>query len=486
MLHSSSNHNNFLRLKVFEIAKSAAMALEDFEKSLAEEQETREKKHDKSHRKHHHRHHHHSSRHRDRDDRDDEERRHRHKRSRREDSKDRDRDRNRDDSSSRRSKKRHHDEESDSKHSRDRAQPGDDSDSMQETTRPDAIKRDSWMEAPSALDIDYVQRSKQRGASPDKPKMLHAGFELKIHEKELNSHLRDLADGRSLDDLHTMDAKDEKEVEYTFGDMGSQWRMTRLKAVYREADKTGRSAEDIAVERFGDLRSFDNAREEELELDRRERYGSDYVGKDRPSGELYQERLLEMGKHRLRQPEMEDNDEIVGQGVRLDQPETPRTTAPMDQTALNRLRAQMMKAKIRGGKDAARLEEEYNQAAAAMANRTNPELVVLGAMDNRMLAGGARGETKAVDNKRGRERGTLVANDEMSIDDMVREERRTRGQAGGEGKRFAESIAKDAKFDVSHLYNGSQSIANNSRMTSNIWKTMPRNSRSASTNPKST
>ncbi|KAF7552069.1 hypothetical protein G7046_g7527 [Stylonectria norvegica] len=35
----------------------------------------------------------------------------------------------------------------------------------------------------------------------------------------------------------------------------------------------------------------------------------------------------------------------------------------------------------------------------------------------------------------------------MTIDDMVREERRTKGQAGGEGLRLAERIAKDAKYD---------------------------------------
>ena len=64
-----------------------------------------------------------------------------------------------------------------------------------------------------------------------------------------------------------------------------------------------------------------------------------------------------------------------------------------------------------------------------------------------MLAG-PRGEVVAVTNtKRGRERGTVVENEDMSIDDMVREERRTRGQAGGEGLRLAERIAKDAKFD---------------------------------------
>jgi hypothetical protein len=67
-------------------------------------------------------------------------------------------------------------------------------------------------------------------------------------------------------------------------------------------------------------------------------------------------------------------------------------------------------------------------------------------MDSRMLAG--------LDGRVGREvtegkKGKLVDKDNMSIDDMVREERRTRGQvAGGEAMLLAERISRDAKFDA--------------------------------------
>jgi hypothetical protein len=116
-------------------------------------------------------------------------------------------------------------------------------------------------------------------------------------------------------------------------------------------------------------------------------------------------------------------------------------------TALNRMKAQMMKAKLKGGSDAAELEEKYNAAAAAMSNRKESDVVVLGVMENRMLAG-SRNEVKSIDTKRGRERGQVEANEDMSIEDMVREERKTRGQPGGEGQRLAERIGRDAKFEV--------------------------------------
>jgi len=41
----------------------------------------------------------------------------------------------------------------------------------------------------------------------------------------------------------------------------------------------------------------------------------------------------------------------------------------------------------------------------------------------------------------------VVENEDMSIEDMVRQERRTKNALGGEGRAFAERIAKDAKFD---------------------------------------
>jgi hypothetical protein len=308
------------------------------------------------------------------------------------------------------------------------------------------------MEAPSALNIDYVQRPDKHLQEQPEPKMLQADFELKIHNRELNEHLRDLQDGQVVEEVEHEPAQ--HEVEYTFGDAGSQWRMTRLRAVYREAEQSGRKVEDVAIERFGDLRSFDDAREEETELDRRERYGESYVGKTKPSGELFQERKLDLGVHRSPNPPNKE-DELVSQdqGKPLETVSPARTSQHLDATALNRLRARMMKAKLKGSPEAAELEQQYNAAAALTANRREADVVVLGVMDNRMLAGGSRGEVKAVENRRGRERGQVQENEDMTIEDMLREERRTRGQAGGEGLRLAERIAKDAKFDVSCALN---------------------------------
>lgn len=402
------------------------MTLEDFEKQLArdKEDERRSTNHHSHERKSEHRHHRHhrSSNHRD---------------SRRESH----------DEDGHRSKRRRYsneDEESASRHRHKHRRRRDSA--VEQEPEKDApaspkLKRAAWMEAPSALEVDYIQRKKKE-PSPPRGGALGADFQMKIHEKELNHHLRDLRDGKELDELE--DEPAEHEVDYVFGDAGSQWRMTKLKAVYRQAEQSGRKVEEVALERFDSLRDFDDAREEEIELDRRKTYGDDYVGKEKPSGELFQERKLDngirRGSRRIEDPPDEDMIENIAAPA-------PAANAPkMDQTALNRLKAQLVKAQMRKDPKAAELEKEYNEAFAASSS-VDPTVVTLSAMDNRMLSSAPRNEVRSVQNRRGAERGNVEENEEMTLNDMVAEERRTRGQAGGEGMRLAERIAKDGKFD---------------------------------------
>ena len=317
---------------------------------------------------------------------------------------------------------------------------------LKSESKPSGLKRDAWMEPPSAFDVEHVPRRREPEREPPRTHSLKADFELEIHERELNKHhLQDIQD-RDKERDEVVDQPAQHEVDYVFGDGGSQWRMAKLKNVYRKAKESGQALDEVAMNQYGDLRSFDDAREEEIELDRRETYGEGYVGKEKPSGELFQERKLDLGVRRSEKPEEPGVDDDEARIQEVD--EQAHTNVTMDQTALNRLKAQMMKAKLRGSADAAKLEAEYNNAAAGFAPGMDSE-VVLGAVHSKMLVGGTRGEVKSIDNKRGRERGLVEENEDMSIEDMVREERRTRGQAGGEGKRFAERIAKDGKFDVS-------------------------------------
>jgi hypothetical protein len=460
-------HNSLRQIESIDTTTHIAMGLSDFEREIAQSSKSRESHHrsrrdrsrsrdkDREHRHHHHRPHRH------RDSSRDDERRHRHKRHRDHDDHDSERrhSKRRRSESPKRDKKRNEevkvfdsdgDDDAWVEKEADTAPPQEKTlDSQGPRLKGNKVQRDSWMQEPSQLDVDYVQRRKK-----EEPKgqfvVAKETHDFKVHESQVNQHLADLqrdfdSDGNDSGEQRVVkDEPAQHEVNYTFGDSGSSWRMTKLKAVYRKAEENKQSVEEVALKTYGDLRDFDDAREEEREMDRRKTYGKDYVGLEKPSGEFFQERKMKAGIRRESssgtRPEPPASFE---QGERMAEAAPPTTSVPLDASALNKLKAQLMKAKLMKAPNAAQLEHEYN---LAIANAGQSDVVVLNNMDNRQLAGDRSGEVTAVSGKRGRERGLVVENEDMSIEDMVRNEKRTRGALGGEGRNFAERIAKDSKF----------------------------------------
>ncbi|KAL7270518.1 Pre-mRNA-splicing factor cwf19 [Rhizina undulata] len=309
------------------------------------------------------------------------------------------------------------------------------------TSAAPALRRDSWMMEPTADQIDYTQRGARK---PSPQALAKPDYQPIIHKNELNTQLRE---GKRLEEY--VSEKSPDDVNYKFGDSGSNWRLAKLKRVYEAAKEEGRSVEELAMERYGDLKFFDHAREEETELSRREMYGEDRNDrKEKPTGDLYRERLQKLSEFDSRRKgKQREWEEETSQGTVITTAPNTLTTKILDQTSLNKLKASLLKAQLRNDPKASEMEKEYNEAlqASLEANRKEPEVVVLSAMDSRMLAGlEGRVGREVIEGKKGK----LVQNDEMTLEDMVREERRTRGQVpGGEGRLLAERIAKDAKFD---------------------------------------
>ncbi|TGZ82872.1 hypothetical protein EX30DRAFT_339137 [Ascodesmis nigricans] len=313
-----------------------------------------------------------------------------------------------------------------------------------------APKRDAWMLEPSALDIDYTQRGSRKKTPPKTSTPDYAPI---IHKNELN---KQLVAGKSLEE-YTAPSTDA--VTYTFGDEGSKWRMSKLRRVYEFAKEEGRTVDDVALERYGDLKLFDNAREEEMELERRETYGRDRVdAKDQPTGELYAERVRKM--------EVTEKLHSERQGRILETlPSKSEGTAPatatgpvVSQSTLNRMRAALMKAQLRGDPKAPEMEKEYNAALTASRQPAAPQsdTVVLSAMDTRQIAGlSTRVGREVVETKNGK----LVENADMSISDMVRAERLSKNQSSS--KEFAERISRDAKFndDLEYMDENAEKLA---------------------------
>ncbi|GLB38508.1 putative protein similar to CwfJ C-terminus 2 [Lyophyllum shimeji] len=201
----------------------------------------------------------------------------------------------------------------------------------------------------------------------------------------------------------------------TPGGPGSQWRMMRLRRVYETAEEEGVDVEKVAIERFGSLEAFEEAKEERRILDERE-------GKRTERGrgtERWQARDFESGEKRLMFTDIGGS----GGSSRSSSfrrpggytPSTPSTPSPaigpptnrrvdslrwssetrsplaqshtpipsvmtpppaatttmqkraLSPSSLNKLQAKVLRAKLMGAPDAEKLEQEY-EAEARRAN----------------------------------------------------------------------------------------------------------------------
>jgi hypothetical protein len=86
---------------------------------------------------------------------------------------------------------------------------------------------------------------------------------MKISSKELNEQLKDPTNSSDF-------ATPAAPKAATPGGPGSQWRMMRLKRVYETAEEEGRPVEEVAIDRFGSLAAFEEAKEERRVLDERQ------------------------------------------------------------------------------------------------------------------------------------------------------------------------------------------------------------------------
>ncbi|KAH8114621.1 CwfJ C-terminus 1-domain-containing protein-like protein [Phellopilus nigrolimitatus] len=98
----------------------------------------------------------------------------------------------------------------------------------------------------------------------------------KISSKELNTNL---VQGISLDQYPHSAPK-----ATVPGGPGSNWRMMKLRRVYEAAEEEGKPVEDVALERYGSLDAFEEAKEERQILDEREGRRSSRGGRERDGG----------------------------------------------------------------------------------------------------------------------------------------------------------------------------------------------------------
>ena len=190
--------------------------------------------------------------------------------------------------------------------------------------------------------------------------------------------------------------------------------MTKLSGVYTFAGETGRAVDEVALERYGSLRQFDAAREEKMEMDRRKTYGAGYAGKNEPTGELYRERMAKESAPLPAETRSAPDHRLLETPGKKSTIESTTAASPTDPTALNKLKAQLIRARLRKAPNMTELEAQ-DKAAVQSKLAAGPTDVVLDVMESRALAG-TRAEAKAVNTKRGRERGLVEENNSMTIE----------------------------------------------------------------------
>ncbi|KAG1837591.1 CwfJ C-terminus 1-domain-containing protein-like protein [Suillus tomentosus] len=346
----------------------------------------------------------------------------------------------------------------------------------------------------SSLGTERKRPPRPDKADPDK---------VKISSKELN---QDIRTGRSIDN----DVPPPPLKATTPGGPGSNWRMMRLRRVYETAEEENKPIEEVALERFGTLQAFEEAKEERRILDERQGKRSgrkDERGRGRETGGEKRFMFTDVGasgassrSSSFRRP---------GSGPTGSTPSTPSPTNPpanrrldslrlpsqaasplaqshtpipnvmtpsiaststrraMSPSSLNKLQAQVLRAKLMNAPNAEKLEEEY-EAEVRRANgeeggvRTHVEVLPTLDARGRMydVGHGKDDAEKGPGNKRKKEKfetrdaktGELLRynadDDEITLGEMVRQERFGAGMADQKNldAQFAKAIMGDGKF----------------------------------------
>ncbi|KAJ7601069.1 CwfJ C-terminus 1-domain-containing protein-like protein [Mycena floridula] len=360
------------------------------------------------------------------------------------------------------------------------------------------LQRDDWMmepgssstvdtvreAAPAGLDFfsNLGQESKKKARpelpDPEKPK---------VSSRELNPEIS----GRQAPEVEPTTTK------ITPGGPGSSWRMMRLRKVYEAAEEDGTPVEELALERFGSLELFEEAKAERRILDEREGETRGRSRRDESGEKRFM--FTDIGgsgassrSNSFRRPGESAPSTPTLANKRLDSLRLPSQAAsPLQQSytpipsvmtpggakprglspsSLNKLQAKALRARLMDLPDAEKLEREYQQAAGlangARDNVVRTKVEVLPTLDGRGRmydVGHGRaddGPSQPGNRKKKEEKfetrdpktGDIVRynadDDTTTLGEMLRQERFGAGMADQKDldAQFAKAIMGDGKF----------------------------------------
>jgi hypothetical protein len=164
-----------------------------------------------------------------------------------------------------------------------------------------------------------------------------------------------------------------------FGDQGSSWRMIKLKRAFEAAKEENKTLHEIAIERYGSIKDFNNAVSEQIYLD---------------------EKAGIKSKLKLLQEEKVVKNENIEDALKAAQEKLKSEALSLHE--LNKLKSQALKAKIMKAPNLKEMEERYNYELERYES-ANAEIRILDAP-----SGSAAKRPKS---------------DDKNLDDLVREEK---------------------------------------------------------------
>ncbi|EGF78833.1 hypothetical protein BATDEDRAFT_35507 [Batrachochytrium dendrobatidis JAM81] len=257
------------------------------------------------------------------------------------------------------------------------------------------VARADWMTLDDSMDIFGLAK-----AAPDRKSLKHLEREaeearrLAIRkERELNPTYFDDPANPDTNIVKSIEIKENK-LGYTFGDRGANWRMAKLKRIF-DNSKEGQSVDSMALERYGTMEAFQMALDERAFLDKAKGVKSkDSLGSYRPSigstakfqrpGEsnssftIHQEQTKVTANADKKSVDQTRKSVIPSAFVPVAQQsgsESAYAGEVLSHTQLNRLNAQVIKARLMRSPNLKALEEEYKRSKAQSDNAAQREKV---------------------------------------------------------------------------------------------------------------
>lgn len=320
------------------------------------------------------------------------------------------------------------------------------------------LKRDDWMilgnpEAGGSHDF-FSTMGETKAAEPAASKPDPDA--LQVHARELNPGLNPHAAAAAP---ASSEAPADQPASY--GAPGHKWRMMKLRRTYEIAEQSGVPLEQVAVERYGSMDAFDEARREHQYLEDTGRSSKDAP----PSGTS----TPRSGSHVFRRPGVASSaasatsrtstPEVTSVRIPTALPQAPvpntEATAAPSLSELNRLEAKALRAEMMNQPDAPALRTELEKARQALEGSAPRETVeVVPVIDGygRMYDVGTSRTAEAVDpsaQSRKRRKQGMDEPEDASLTELVHEERLGAGRMDQKNvdAALAQQIATDHGFE---------------------------------------